>query len=47
MTQQEYIKMKYHLYALKEVARQYDGRSIDNIIMQLESRINYYESKRQ
>lgn len=47
MTQQEYIKMKYHLYALKEVEQQYAGRSIDNIIQQLESRINYYESKGQ
>ena len=45
MTQDEYTQMKKHLQVLKEVAEQYAGRSIDNIIMQLEARIKHHEAK--
>lgn len=45
MTQQEYEKIKSQLEVLREVAEVYSGRTIDNIIQQLESCIKHAESE--
>ena len=37
MTQQDYEKIKSQLEVLREVAEVYSGRTIDNIIQQLEA----------
>lgn len=45
MTQEEYKRIKSHLAVLKEVVKEYGGRNIDNIIMQLEERTKCCEAK--
>lgn len=43
MTQAEYIRLKAQAAVLKEVAQQYAGHTIENIIQQIESRIKNAE----
>lgn len=38
MTQAEYTRLLANIAVLKEIQKEYPGRNIDNIIMQLESR---------
>ena len=38
MTELEYMRITAQLSVLRDVAREYGGRNIDNIIMQLEMR---------
>lgn len=44
MTQQEYEKIKSQLEVLREVAEVYSGRTIDNIIQQLEACTKHAEN---
>lgn len=39
MTQAEYIRLKAQVAVLKEVAEEYPGKTIENIIVQLEARL--------
>lgn len=43
MTQAEYIRLKAQLSVLKEIALDYSGKTIDNIIQQMESRVKEVE----
>lgn len=45
MTQTEYNKLVAMLDCLKEVAVEYSGRSIDNIISNIEARIKHADEK--
>lgn len=38
MTEREYIRLVAKIAVLKEVAREYPGKTIENIIAQLEAR---------
>lgn len=38
------MKMKHQLYVMRQVAREYSGRTIDNIIRNYEARIEHIES---
>lgn len=38
MTQQDYNRLISQLEVLKQVAKEYSGKTIDNIIMQMEAR---------
>ena len=38
MTQQDYNRLISQLEVLKQVAKEYHGKTIDNIIMQMEAR---------
>ena len=40
MTQSEYTRLVAQIAVLKEVAREYPANTIDNIILQMESRRN-------
>ena len=42
MTQQDYDRLKSQLEVLRQVAKDYPGKTIDNIIMQMEARENEY-----
>ena len=44
MKTSEYYLQKMHLDVLKSVAKEYSGKTIDNIIQQIESRIKVIES---
>ncbi len=39
----KYVRMRAQLAVLREVARQYGGRTIENVIQQIESRIKELE----
>ena len=39
MTQEDYDRLKSQLEVLRQVAKEYQGKTIDNIIMQMEARI--------
>lgn len=43
MTQAEYIRLKAQIAVLKEIALDYSGKTIDNIIQQMESRVKEVE----
>ena len=43
MTQAEYIRLKAQLSVLKEIALDYSGKTIDNIIQQMGSRVKEVE----
>ena len=43
MTQGEFIRLQAQIAVLKEVAVEYSGKTIDNIIQQMEARVK--ESK--
>lgn len=43
MKTSEYFLQKMHLAVLKTIAKEYSGKTIDNIIQQIESRIKEYE----
>jgi len=43
MTQAEYIRLKAQIAVLKEIAIDYSGKTIDNIIQQMESRVKEVE----
>lgn len=38
MTQAEHIRLTAQIAVLKEIALEYSGKTIDNVIMQLEAR---------
>ena len=38
MTQGEFIRLQAQIAVLKEVAKEYQGKTIDNIIQQMEAR---------
>lgn len=40
MTQAEYIRLKAQAAVLREVAEEYPGKTIENVIVQLEARLN-------
>ena len=42
MTQQDYDRLKSQLVVLRQVAKEYSGKTIDNIIMQMEARVKQY-----
>ena len=39
-------KVKTWVETLEEISESYSGKTIDNIISQLKSKLNYYESSR-
>ena len=43
MTQADYILFKAQIAVLKDIAREYSGKTIDNVIQQMESRIKEIE----
>lgn len=43
MTQAEYIRLKAQIAVLKEIALDYSGKTIDNIIQQMEARVKEVE----
>jgi len=45
MTQEEYIQVKEHLKVPKEVMKTFSGRTIDNVVMNLEQRLKEFEKK--
>lgn len=45
MKHSEYNKLKFQLTVLKDIAVNYAGRTIDNIIQNIESRVKYIEDK--
>lgn len=40
MNGKEYIKLQNHLATLEEVAEEYPSKTIENIIVQIQSRLN-------
>ena len=44
MTQGEYTRLVAQIAVMKEVAEEYSGKTIDNIIVQLEARIKEVEN---
>lgn len=46
MTQAEYIRLKAQVAVLKEVAEEYSGKTIDNIIVQIEARLKEVANER-
>ena len=38
MTQGEYTRLVAHIAVLKEISEEYSGKTIDNIIVQMEAR---------
>jgi hypothetical protein len=44
MDRQEYLRAKTHLEVLREIAQTYRGRTIENVIDNLEARLKHYES---
>jgi len=45
MKHSEYNKLKFQLAVLKDIAVSYAGRTIDNVIQNIESRVRYIEDK--
>lgn len=45
MTQEEYIQVKEHLKILKEIMKTFSGRTIDNVVMNLEQRLKEFDAK--
>lgn len=45
MTQAEHIRLTAQIAVLKEIALEYSGKTIDNVIMQLEARKKQAENK--
>ena len=43
MNDYEYFKLKSQLSILKDVLTEYQGKTIDNIIRNIQSRIDWYE----
>ena len=41
----EYTRIKTQLAVLKEVAETYQGRTVENVIDNIEARIKHYESQ--
>lgn len=44
MEKNELFKLRAQVAVLKDIMKEYSGRTIDNIITNLESRIKYIES---
>ena len=42
MTQEDYDRLKSQLEVLRQVAKEYSGKTIDNIIQQMEARVKQY-----
>ena len=42
MTQEHYDRLKSQLVVLRQVAKEYQGKTIDNIIQQMEARVKQY-----
>ena len=42
MTQEDYDRLKSQIGVLKKVAKEYHGKTIDNIIQQMEARVKQY-----
>ena len=40
------LRLKAQVSVLRDVAKEYRGRTIENIISNLESRINFYENEK-
>ena len=40
MTREEYLRLSVHIAMLKDIAEEYPGKTIENIIAQLEARRN-------
>ena len=40
MTKEEYLRLSVHIAMLKDIAEEYPGKTIENIIAQLEARRN-------
>ena len=38
MTKEDYLRLSVHIAMLKEIAEEYSGKTIENIIAQLEAR---------
>ncbi len=45
MTQDEYMRTKTQLAVLRDIAAEYNGKTIGNIIQQLEAITNEYEQQ--
>ena len=43
MSQGEYIRLTAQIAVLKEIAMEYSGKTINNIIQQMEARIKEYK----
>ena len=43
MNRFDYLNLLKQLHALKEVARDYPGKTIENVIVQIEARIKEFE----
>lgn len=46
MMDYEYLKLRAWLAVLKDVAKEYSGRTIDNVIQNVEDRVKYEEKRR-
>ena len=46
MTQAEYIRLKAQAAVLREVAEEYPGKTIENIIVQIEARLKEVANER-
>ena len=42
MTQEDYHRLSSQLLILRQVAKEYSGKTIDNIIQQMEARVKQY-----
>lgn len=42
MTQEDYDRLKSQLVVLRQVAKEYSGKTIDNIIQQMDARVKQY-----
>ena len=40
MTKEEYLRLSVHIAMLKDIAEEYPGKTIENIIAQMEARRN-------
>ena len=40
MTREEYLRLAVHIAMLKDIAKEYPGKTIENIIVQMEARRN-------
>ena len=40
MTREEYLRLSVHIAMLKDIAEEYPGKTIENIIAQMEARRN-------
>ena len=45
MTREEYLRLSVHIAMLKDIAEEYPGKTIENIIVQMKSRRKEWDNE--